>query len=210
MILQDLIHMRHFGTQYCDKKIFDKKIILRHRFLLTNLGKLFKKHTLTCVLFMYLDLFICPLAFRHPWLKNILLSHYCASKCLVWIRPKAAENVFKLTMFLPIFIQLDDSSLNFCVLGKFVHHWDLRQFGFQFEDRFKQSSLFRIHPHGQCGKLKTIETFLIVLLCHPDVTSPRISLKLRLFFVFTYCIPITFWLISGNTPLHHYKPKYWL
>jgi len=49
-----LIHTRHFGTQYCDKKI-----ILRHRFLLTNQGKLFKKHPLICVLFMYLDLFIC-------------------------------------------------------------------------------------------------------------------------------------------------------
>jgi len=39
---------------------------------LTNQGKLFKKHTLICALFMYLDLFICQeltLAFRHPWLK---------------------------------------------------------------------------------------------------------------------------------------------
>jgi len=42
-------HTRRFGTQYCDiaiKRYCDKKIILRHRFLLTNQGKLWKKHTL--------------------------------------------------------------------------------------------------------------------------------------------------------------------
>ncbi len=46
---------------------------------------------------MYLDLFFCQeltLAFRHPWLKYIFLSQYCASKCLVWIRPKSLGRNF--------------------------------------------------------------------------------------------------------------------
>ncbi len=49
----ELLHTRHFCLRYCDKKM-----ILRHRFLLTNQGKVFKRHTLIWVLFMYLDLFI--------------------------------------------------------------------------------------------------------------------------------------------------------
>ena len=76
------LHTRHICLQYYDiaiKKICNKKIILRHRFLLTNQGKLFKIHTLIWVLFMYLDLFFCQeltLAFRHLYLKIIFLSQY--------------------------------------------------------------------------------------------------------------------------------------
>jgi len=50
---------------------------------------------------MYLGLFICQeltLAFRHPWLKNIFLSQYCASKCLVWIRLKVWRIIWKLEL----------------------------------------------------------------------------------------------------------------
>jgi hypothetical protein len=68
-------------TQYCDKKI-----ILIHRFLFTNQGKLLKTYLDLFCLFIYFDLFICQeltLAIRYPWLKNIFLSQYCASKCLV-------------------------------------------------------------------------------------------------------------------------------
>ncbi len=78
-----LIHTRNFGTQYCDKKI-----ILSHMFQWTT--KLWKTYFELFCLFIYLDLFFCEeltLAFRYPWLKNIFLSRYCASKCLVWIRP---------------------------------------------------------------------------------------------------------------------------
>jgi len=48
-----LIHMRHFGTQYCDEKIKRYAIKKKKRFLLTNQGKLLKKHTLIFVLFTF-------------------------------------------------------------------------------------------------------------------------------------------------------------
>jgi hypothetical protein len=40
-----LIRTRYFCTQYCDKKILQYLIILRHRFLLTNQGKILKTQT---------------------------------------------------------------------------------------------------------------------------------------------------------------------
>ncbi len=55
------------------KRYWDKKIILRQRFLLTNQGKLLKKITwfvfCLCTLISFFDS-------RHPWLKNIFLSQY--------------------------------------------------------------------------------------------------------------------------------------
>jgi hypothetical protein len=90
--------MRHFGTQYCDKKIFrlkDKKTF-------------FNQYFYQCVnwkyLFLSMDTRVCTenhniwnvitIFWRRNYLfisisfyLNIFLSQYCASKCLVWIRP---------------------------------------------------------------------------------------------------------------------------
>jgi len=69
----------HTILRYCDKKICNKKIIFRHRFLLNNQGKLWKN-----IPWFFPEL---TLAYRDPWPKNIVLSQYCVQKCLVWIRP---------------------------------------------------------------------------------------------------------------------------
>jgi len=70
-----------------------KKIILRHRFLLTNQGKLFKRHTLIWVLFMYLDLIFFVKSLPWPldihgsklsFYRNIFLSQYHVQKYLVY------------------------------------------------------------------------------------------------------------------------------
>jgi len=74
-------HMRHFGTQYCNKNIF-----LSHRFEYPT--KVSSEKNVT-----YL-----PWAKSLPWPKETygsklsfycynFLSKYCAPKCLVWIRP---------------------------------------------------------------------------------------------------------------------------
>ncbi len=60
-----------------DKKICDKKIIFRDRFLLTNQGKLFKKNIPEFVFCLCILIYFCQelsLAFKHPWLKDIVLS----------------------------------------------------------------------------------------------------------------------------------------
>jgi len=60
--------------QYCDKKI-----ILRHRVLFTNQGKILKKYLDLFCLFIYLNWFICQeltLAYWHPLPKYIFLSQY--------------------------------------------------------------------------------------------------------------------------------------
>ncbi len=75
-IVKALIHTRRFGTQYCDK-------ILRHRFLLTNQGKLWKN-----IPWFIKDL---TLADRDRWPKNIFLSQYCVRKWLMWIRLRASS-----------------------------------------------------------------------------------------------------------------------
>jgi len=72
----------------------DKKIILSHMFQWPTMVS--SKNIPWIVLFVYLPLFIfckeLTLAFRYPRHKNIFLSQYWASKCLVWIRPKEATS----------------------------------------------------------------------------------------------------------------------
>jgi len=53
-----------------------------------NHGKLLTKHRVPWFVVRY----ELTLAYRDPWRKNIFLSQYCVSKCLVWIRPK--RNIF--------------------------------------------------------------------------------------------------------------------
>ncbi len=88
--------MRHFGTQYCNnmiKRYWDKKIILSHMFQWPTKVSSKKTYLELFYLFIYLDFFVKSL----PWpldihgskiffYRNIFLSHYCAAKCLVWIR----------------------------------------------------------------------------------------------------------------------------
>jgi len=76
-----LIHTRHFGTQYCDKKI--KRYCNKKNFepwiSITSQGKLLTNLKLRYYMFC-LEL---TLANRNQWLKNIFLLQYCPSKCLV-------------------------------------------------------------------------------------------------------------------------------
>ncbi len=83
-----LIHTRHFGTKYCDKKINDIaiKIFLSHRFPYPT--KVSSEKNVT-----YLEL-RAYLGQKKPvvqnYLRNIFLSQYCVQKYCVWIRPYTA------------------------------------------------------------------------------------------------------------------------
>ncbi len=77
------------------KRYWDKKIILSHMFP-WPIKISCKKHTLNCFACLFTFIFFCS---SLPWplnihgskiyfYFNIFLSQYCASKCLVWIRPK--------------------------------------------------------------------------------------------------------------------------
>ncbi len=84
-----LFHMRHFGTQYCDKKC-NKKIILRHILILTTKVRSLKN-------IPWLVFCLCALIYFFvkslPWSIDIhcskiyLFCNNCAPKYFVWIRP---------------------------------------------------------------------------------------------------------------------------
>jgi len=87
-----------FWPQYFDKKICYKKIILRHRFLMINQGKLFNLCFVYVPWFIFfvkslpwsLDIHGSKLSFH----RNMFLLQYCVSKCFVWIRPKRSCSQF--------------------------------------------------------------------------------------------------------------------
>ncbi len=64
--------------RYCDKNIFFEPWIS-----MSNQGKLLMNHKSRYFMFCK----ELTLAKRNQWIKNIFLSQYSPSKCLVWIRP---------------------------------------------------------------------------------------------------------------------------
>ncbi len=74
---KDLIHTRHFRTQYCDKKYCNKKDIFGPWISISQ-GKLFKKSR-----YVFSELTL--VGHWYMWLEIIFLSQYCVQKCHVWI-----------------------------------------------------------------------------------------------------------------------------
>jgi len=108
-----LIHTRHFGIQYFDKKILR---YLRHRFLLNNQGKLLTKHNIRYVVF-YNSL---------PWLKSMSqISQYLFIEIL-WA--KMSRVTWALVRRIPVLTSVDEPTKGRYTLDIFARKIPIKRY----------------------------------------------------------------------------------
>ena len=130
--LRGLIHTRYFCTQCCNKNIL---IILRHKFIMTNQGKLLTKINSRYVRVLkglpwLVKRNLCLKIIKRQHIFLSFLSQYCAQKYLVCIIPKFNfHKSYKILLFFHLQegVQHWNCKILAACLGKNFAHWGQKE-----------------------------------------------------------------------------------